>query len=162
MYSDGKEMAKKKRDGSATKAFEDKKIKKEQKRQGHLLKKSLRAKTQTKRQSPVQHNFDLKSWWRIEPLAHKWNLASPASFSVERQDRLLDRFVRGKWRGRKTQMEERVIYRRDGSTLRVLVVWSNKGTDAKATGLLWLHGGAYMAGIPEQVHVYADLFLRRW
>lgn len=158
MYSDGKEMAKKKRDGSATKAFEDKKIKKEQKRQGHLLKKSLRAKTQTKRQSPVQHNFDLKSWWRIEPLAHKWNLASPASFSVERQDRLLDRFVRGKWRGRKTQMEERVIYRRDGSTLRVLVVWSNKGTDAKATGLLWLHGGAYMAGIPEQVHVYADLF----
>jgi acetyl esterase/lipase len=150
-------MAKKKRDGSAA-AIKDKKIKKEQKHPGRLPKNTPGVKAQTTKQPPAQRGSDLKSWWRIEPLSHKWPLASPANFSVERQDRLLERFVRGKWRGRKTQMEERVVYRRDGSILRVLVVWSNKGTDAKATGLLWLHGGAYMAGIPEQAHVYADLF----
>ena len=49
MYSDGKEMVKKKRDGSATKAFEDKKIKKEQKRQGHLLKKKSACKDADKK-----------------------------------------------------------------------------------------------------------------
>lgn len=158
MHSDGKEMAKKKRDDSVTEVIEDKKIKKEQKHQGRLLKKAPEAKPQAKKQSLAQRDSDLKSWWRIEPLSHRWTLASPANLSVERQDRLLERFVRGKWRGRKTQMEERLIYRRDGSTQRVLVVWSNKGTDAKATGLLWLHGGAYMTGIPEQAHAYADLF----
>ena len=65
------------------------------------------------------------------------------SMSFKRQNNLLHIFLHGKWHGKKTQMAQKYIYRRDGSLLRVLVVWSNEGSEKNATGLLWLHGGGF-------------------
>jgi acetyl esterase/lipase len=80
------------------------------------------------------------------------------SMSFKRQNNLLHIFLHGKWHGKKTQMAQKYIYRRDGSLLRVLVVWSNEGSEKNATGLLWLHGGAYACGLPEQDYGLMDSF----
>ena len=80
------------------------------------------------------------------------------SMSFKRQNNLLHIFLHGKWHGKKTQMAQKYIYRRDGSLLRVLVIWSNEGSSKAATGLLWLHGGAYACGVPEQDYGLIDHF----
>lgn len=90
-------------------------------------------------------------------------------------NRALDRFMKGRWLSRETKVEERLVKRPDGSDLRVLVCRSKIATlvrepaDADAgdgpaavrrgaTGLLWIHGGGYAIGIPEQDFSFADLF----
>jgi acetyl esterase/lipase len=80
------------------------------------------------------------------------------SMSFKRQNNLLHIFLHGRWHGKKTQMSQKYIYRRDGSLLRVLIVWSIGGSEQNATGLLWLHGGAYASGIPEQDFNMMDSF----
>lgn len=50
-------------------------------------------------------------------------------------------------------VEQVYLTRQDGSELRVLVC-SRKITEPNATGLLWLHGGGYAIGLPEQAFVY--------
>lgn len=80
------------------------------------------------------------------------------------QNRVLDRFVKGHWISGKTAVRAAYIRRRDGSRLRVLVCRSKRnakaGTrqDKKVTGLLWIHGGGYAIGVPEQDFLFADLF----
>lgn len=78
----------------------------------------------------------------------------------ERQNRLLDKWLKGRWLGRRTRMEEVEIPRADGTLLRLCVVQPRRATSAPRTGLLWMHGGGYAIGLPEQDALFADLFAR--
>lgn len=67
-----------------------------------------------------------------------------------------EKFLTGKWLGKHTTAETRYIDRPDGTKLRVLVCKSKAGTKPNATGLLWIHGGGYAIGAPEQDFFFAD------
>lgn len=65
-----------------------------------------------------------------------------------------------KWLGRNTKMRTEYVERLDGSTLRICIVNAKKDTNNnKKTGLLWLHGGGYSIGMPEQEFITADLLI---
>ena len=71
-----------------------------------------------------------------------------------------DMLVRGKWVPVHTEAEEMFIPRGDGTDLRILVcraIDPEKRQD-NAAGLLWIHGGGYATGVPEQDHLFADIF----
>jgi len=83
------------------------------------------------------------------------------AFSEEafhKQNHTLDRFLKGRWLGRHTRMEEIFTPRPDGSMLRLCVIQPKEPTGDINTGLLWIHGGGYAIGLPEQDFLYADLF----
>gem|GEM_PF-54319 len=70
-----------------------------------------------------------------------------------------DRFVRGRWAPVGTEAEERFVPMKDRS-LRVLVcrAKNREKRREKAAGLLWIHGGGYATGVPEQDQLFADMF----
>lgn len=70
-----------------------------------------------------------------------------------------DRFLKGKWLGRHTIVETVWLRRQDASQLRLLVVRSKNGTKSNATGLLWIHGGGYAIGAPEQDFLFVEQFV---
>lgn len=74
-------------------------------------------------------------------------------------NRFMDRFIKGCWPGRKSRIEERYIPRADGTELRIVVCTSRHVTSEKATGLLWVHGGGYAIGLPEQDFLFVDPFV---
>lgn len=61
-------------------------------------------------------------------------------------------------RSRGTVTEERLIPRKDGSQLRILVI-RPLTAQSDATGLLWIHGGGYFMGSPEAEARAADFFV---
>jgi len=67
-----------------------------------------------------------------------------------------EKFLTGKWLGKHTTVETRFLDRPDGTKLRVLICKSKAGTKPNATGLLWIHGGGYAIGAPEQDFFFAD------
>lgn len=71
-----------------------------------------------------------------------------------------DRLIRGRWAPIHTDAEERFIPRGDGTELRVLICRAKNAEKRRynAAGLLWLHGGGYATGVPEQDHLFADIF----
>jgi len=71
-----------------------------------------------------------------------------------------EKFLTGKWLGRHTSVETRYIERPDGTKLRILICKSKAGTKLNATGLLWIHGGGYAIGAPEQDFFFADPLTR--
>ena len=73
-------------------------------------------------------------------------------------NRCLDAFVKGRWRGKRTRMHEAFVSRADGSKLRLCVCFAASGTKKDAVGLLWLHGGGFAMGVPEQGHRRVDAF----
>ncbi len=76
------------------------------------------------------------------------------------QNWFTDTFLHGKWFGRNTKIETKYIKRKDGTRLRILVCTSKKGTNKNATGLLWMHGGGYAVGFPEQDFINVDRFVK--
>ncbi len=76
------------------------------------------------------------------------------------QNQFTDKFMRGKWLGRNTKIQTKYIKREDGSRLRILICTSKKGTKPNATGLLWMHGGGYAVGFPEQDFINVDRFVK--
>ena len=85
------------------------------------------------------------------------------SFTTEQFYKLgekCEKFLTGKWLGRKTVAESRYIDRPDGSRLRLLVCRAKGGTKPHATGLLWIHGGGYAIGAPEQDFFFVDPMVR--
>ncbi|MBQ8537361.1 MAG: alpha/beta hydrolase [Clostridia bacterium] len=77
-----------------------------------------------------------------------------------KQNRILDRWLKGRWLGRHTQMTEKEIHRPDGSSLRLCVIEPRHPAPSPQTGLLWIHGGGYAIGLPEQDFLFADLFAK--
>lgn len=99
--------------------------------------------------------------WRIRPLGTAIRLAHPAftQRSFRSANALLDRFLAGRWLGRSTSVTQVFVTRPDGTRLRLLVCRSRRRRpDAPVTGLLWLHGGGFALGIPEQDFIFGDLF----
>lgn len=79
--------------------------------------------------------------------------------SMKEKDKQLHRKYFGKWFGKNSSMEEKYIYRKDGTSLRLCIIRPNTCKNDHCTGLLWLHGGGFGTGLPEQCYVYADRFL---
>ena len=67
-----------------------------------------------------------------------------------------EQFLTGKWLGKHTTVETRYVDRPDGTKLRILICRSKDGVRPNATGLLWIHGGGYAIGAPEQDFFFAD------
>ncbi len=76
-------------------------------------------------------------------------------------NKLMDKHIKGHWLDKKTKVETVYLNRNDGTKLRVLICRSKKKTINKPlTGVLWLHGGGYAIGLPEQDYMFASLFSR--
>lgn len=71
---------------------------------------------------------------------------------------LLDTCLKGIWLGRKTRMEERFLLREDGTELRLCVCRARRGTQEQVPGILWMHGGGYALGLPEQDFSFIERF----
>ena len=74
-------------------------------------------------------------------------LKTPAAF------RRLDQLGRWMLKGRKPmhlKATETSIARRDGSRLRLMIYESRQPTAQRRPVLLWIHGGGYLMGMPEQ------------
>lgn len=67
-----------------------------------------------------------------------------------------ERFLKGRWIGRNSKAQSCEIERPDSSKLRILICRSKHGTKPDATGLLWIHGGGYAIGAPEQDFFFID------
>ncbi|MEG1882766.1 MAG: alpha/beta hydrolase [Clostridia bacterium] len=72
---------------------------------------------------------------------------------------VLDRFRKGK-HVNAICYEEKWILREDGSQLRICIYRSPK-VENDVPGVLWLHGGGYATGIPEQDDSYAQRLIER-
>lgn len=71
-----------------------------------------------------------------------------------------EKYLAGRWLGKNTRVEQRMLARPDGTQLRVLICRSKAGTKPEATGLLWIHGGGYAIGAPEQDFFFTDPLVR--
>jgi len=79
---------------------------------------------------------------------------------IERKFRLakgMIKFMKGKCRS-KLRHEQKYLTRADGSLLRICVYSPLSAPQSKVPGLLWIHGGGYALGAPEQ----DELFVRRF
>jgi len=65
---------------------------------------------------------------------------------------------RGRWPGRRTDCRTVALTRADGTRLRLLVV-TPKTPRPGAPGLVWMHGGGYAFGVPEQDCAYIERFV---
>ena len=80
--------------------------------------------------------------------------------NAKKANTLTDSLFQGKWLGLKSKMRQEYIQRLDGTTLRICIVNAKEDTgNKKRTGLLWMHGGGYSIGMPEQDFVYGDMFV---
>lgn len=73
-------------------------------------------------------------------------------------NKILNTFLKGK-HPKSIKVEEKIINRADKTKMRVLVCKSNN-TKENATGVLWIHGGGYALGIPEQEFIFATKILK--
>jgi len=77
------------------------------------------------------------------------------------QNKMLDKFMKGHWLSLRTKVKTCYVTRKNGTKLRLLVCYSKEKREKKpVTGLLWVHGGGYAIGLPEQDFLFADLFCR--
>jgi acetyl esterase/lipase len=75
----------------------------------------------------------------------------------EKCNKLLDKFMKGKCWG-DIDYEQKWIFRPDGSEMRVCI-YSPKIPKETVPGLLWIHGGGYALGIPEQDEHFVKRFI---
>ena len=74
------------------------------------------------------------------------NFSSEARFRINQK--LLNRFLRGKkFKGLKCS-EEWIPREKDGSRLRILI-YKGLEPEQNVAGVLWIHGGGYGIGLPE-------------
>jgi acetyl esterase/lipase len=72
-------------------------------------------------------------------------------------NKMLDKFMKGKCKSN-IDYEQKWISRPDGSEMRVCI-YSPKHPKENAPGLLWIHGGGYALGIPEQDEHFIKRFI---
>lgn len=75
---------------------------------------------------------------------------------IQKADQMFQKGASGRWASLRTKMRQEYIERNDGSVLRICIVTQRGHQTKEATGLLWLHGGGYALGLPEQCIVFAD------
>ena len=103
-------------------------------------------------------NSDIRSELRPSAQLLKLTYTAATEAAFEKFDRQCIKKNRGKWKSRNTVAEEKAIVRSDGSILRILVVRCEDAEEENATGLLWLHDGGYVYGVPEQESLLVDMF----
>ena len=77
--------------------------------------------------------------------------------TLEKCNKVMDKYAKGKWLGRQTVMKEHWIKRADKSQLRLCICIPKKRKKS-VPGLLWIHGGGYAIGLPEQDFRYMEKF----
>ena len=92
---------------------------------------------------------------QLRPFGRIYRFVFP--YNTERtfrfQNVALDLLIKGRWFSRTTRVKKMYIERPDGSRMRILICRSRKagkGDSSPKTGLLWIHGGGYAIGLPEQ------------
>ena len=75
---------------------------------------------------------------------------------IDKMNKAYRKVSEGIWLSTKTVMKQEFIRRNDGSILRICIVTKRGAKPENATGLLWMHGGGYATGLPEQCTVFAD------
>ena len=75
---------------------------------------------------------------------------------IQKADQAFAAAASEKWMSLKTKMRQEYIERNDGSVLRICVVTQRGRKPENATALLWMHGGGYALGLPEQCVMFAD------
>ena len=70
----------------------------------------------------------------------------------------LDNFGEGMNFAKEVNYEEKYITREDGTELRICV-YTPKEKQENVPGLLWIHGGGYAIGIPEQDYSFIESFV---
>jgi acetyl esterase/lipase len=87
------------------------------------------------------------------------SLRNPQNFSLRKTKLLksLCRLLRGS-HSRKMHYEQKYLTRSDGSKLRICV-YSPPERRENVPGLLWIHGGGYSIGVPEQDDAYILRFV---
>ena len=68
-------------------------------------------------------------------------------------NKMLNYFMKGRF-PKNMRVEERYILRSDNTKMRILICYPHT-QKTNATGVLWIHGGGYALGIPEQEMGYA-------
>ena len=97
----------------------------------------------------------------LRPMAALMRAFYPSSFSegmLRAADRLQSRFGTGKPFGKKVKYEQIFVPRTDGSPLRLCLYMPPEGCH-NAPGLLWMHGGGYALGLPEQDYAFIERFV---
>ena len=78
-----------------------------------------------------------------------------------RINKFMGRSMKGLWLSTSTKVQTVYLERTDGTKLRVLVCRvRGKQPKKPVTGLLWIHGGGYAIGLPEQDSGFAALFTK--
>jgi acetyl esterase/lipase len=72
-------------------------------------------------------------------------------------NKVLDKFMKGKCNS-KIKYEQKWITRSDGTKLRICI-YSPENPKENVPGLLWIHGGGYAFGIPEQGEGFIKRFI---
>ena len=80
---------------------------------------------------------------------------SPKNFKMN--NKVIQTLYKGK-KSKKINCEERYITSKEGKVIR-LCIYKPKNLKQNATGLLWIHGGGYAMGIPEQEIHYFEKFI---
>lgn len=99
---------------------------------------------------------DLDSQIRPLGLVFRTLLASFNKPLFKLGDAVMRAVVPGIWLGSKTEIRREYVTREDGTQLRLVICTSKSGVNPNATGLLWLHGGGYALGLPEQTFGFMD------
>ncbi len=81
----------------------------------------------------------------------RWDLAKMGTAS--------EKVLKGKWFSPVSHMHEEYISRDDGTQLRLCIAAKKNGKTDDLTGILWIHGGGFAVGMPEQDASFADVFL---
>ncbi len=101
---------------------------------------------------------------QLRPMGALLRAAVPDLMALgpDRLNAVQERVMVGRWPSLVTRARTVETPREDGSILRLLVVearrGSRRGSDPR-TGLLWIHGGGYAIGAPEQDRSFLDLLL---
>lgn len=98
-------------------------------------------------------NKDVRGFGSIIRITYKFRKKS----QFERCNKLLNRFMKGKF-PKKFNVEEKYILREDKTKLRILICYPKRNIE-NATGVLWIHGGGYALGLPEQEFGYVKNIL---
>lgn len=84
--------------------------------------------------------------------------ASPSPKSMARSAKMIKRMMKGRCWSKKLKYQQLYIDRADRSKLR-LCIYSSKEPKNEVPGLLWLHGGGYAKGVPEQDEGFIKRFV---
>lgn len=103
-------------------------------------------------------NEDINQEVRLEGVLMRTFMPSFSDGFVKLGNFFIDNFMCGMNLALRVKYEEKYITREDGSKLR-LCVYTPKEKKKDVPGLLWIHGGGYALGAPEQDFSFIEAFV---